>query len=66
MSLRSGIEIRLGDATDIDVKLEVTRRVLPQLGDLRGYLDVSVPDRPVAGASLNSQVEVEGATSTVP
>ena len=48
------------------MKLEVARRILPQLGDLRGYLDVSVPERPVAGESLNSQVEVENATSTSP
>ena len=40
--------------------------MLPQLGDLRGYLDVSVPERPVAGESLNSQVEVETTTSTNP
>jgi cell division protein FtsQ len=66
LSLRSGIELRLGDASDLAVKLEVARRVLPQLGDLRGYLDVSVPERPVAGESLNSQVEVESAGSTEP
>jgi len=66
MSLRSGIELRLGDAGDLAVKLEIARRVLPQLGDLRGYLDVSVPERPVAGESLNSQVEVESSASTDP
>ena len=66
MSLRSGIELRLGDAADLAVKLEIARRVLPQLGDLRGYLDVSVPERPVAGESLNSQVEVEDSASTDP
>jgi cell division protein FtsQ len=49
LTLRSGIELRLGDSSDLAVKLEVARRVLPQLGDLRGYLDVSVPERPVAG-----------------
>ena len=59
LALRSGIELRLGDTSDLAVKLEVARRVLPQLGGLRGYLDVSVPERPVAGESLNSQVEVE-------
>jgi cell division protein FtsQ len=64
--LRSGIELRLGDTSDLAVKLEVARRVLPQLGELRGYLDVSVPERPVAGESLNSQVEVEPTTSTTP
>ena len=66
LALRSGIELRLGDTTDLAVKLEVARRVLPQLGDLRGYLDVSVPERPVAGETLNSQVDVEGSPSTVP
>jgi cell division protein FtsQ len=66
LSLRSGIELRLGDTADLAVKLEVARRVLPQLGDLRGYLDVSVPERPVAGETLNSQVEVEGSGSTDP
>ena len=66
LALRSGIELRLGDTADLAVKLEVARRVLPQLGDLRGYLDVSVPERPVAGEGLNSQVEVETTTSTIP
>ena len=67
LALRSGIELRLGDTSDIPVKLEVARRVLPQLTDLHGgYLDVSVPERPVAGESLNSQVEVESTTSTTP
>jgi len=66
LTLRSGVELRLGDASDLAVKLEVARRVLPQLGDLRGYLDVSVPERPVAGESLNSQVEVEATGSSSP
>ena len=64
--LRNGLELRLGDSRDLPVKLEVARQVIPRLADARGYLDVSVPDRPVAGETLNSQVEVESATSTVP
>jgi cell division protein FtsQ len=64
--LRNRLEIRLGDATELALKLEVARRVLPQLGGWGDYLDVSVPERPVAGESLNSQVEVEEATSTSP
>jgi cell division protein FtsQ len=64
--LRSGIELRLGDTIDLPVKLEVARSVLPQLADLHGYLDVSVPERPVAGDILNSQVEVETSGSTTP
>lgn len=66
LELRSGIDVRLGDTSDLAVKLEVARRVLPQLGDLRGYLDVSVPERPVAGETLNSQVEVEATASSSP
>ena len=67
LALRSGIELRLGDTSDLAVKLEVARRVLPRLGDVGGYLDVSVPERPVAGdATLESQVEVEPFPSTVP
>ena len=66
LTLRSGVELRLGDAVDLPVKLEVARQVLPQLGGWRGYLDVSVPERPVAGETLNSQVEVEVASSTSP
>jgi cell division protein FtsQ len=64
--LRSGLELRLGDASDLAVKLEVARRVLPQLGDVGGYIDVSVPERPVAGDTLDSQVEVDTSGSTIP
>jgi cell division septal protein FtsQ len=62
--LRSGLELRLGDAADLPVKLEVTRRVLPQLAGSEDYLDVSVPEFPVAGQTLNPQVEVETEAST--
>jgi cell division protein FtsQ len=64
--LRSGLELRLGDAGDLAVKLEVARHVLPQVAELKGYLDVSVPERPVVGDDLNSQVEVETTGSTSP
>jgi cell division protein FtsQ len=64
--LRNRLEIRLGDATELSLKLEVARRVLPQLAGWGDYLDVSVPERPVAGETLNSQVEVETLTSTSP
>jgi cell division protein FtsQ len=64
--LRTGLELRLGDGSDLPVKLEVTRRVLPQLAGERGYLDLSVPERPVAGETLDSQVEAETVTSTLP
>lgn len=55
--LGSGIELRLGDLHAVPLKLAVATRVLPILlqhgGDL--YLDVSVPERPVAGTTLNPQ-----------
>jgi cell division protein FtsQ len=65
LRLRSGLELRLGDGTDVDLKLAVAGRVLPLLPVGSGYLDVSVPDRPVAGPrTLDSQVEVEIPAST--
>jgi len=65
LRLRSGLELRLGDMRDVDLKLAVADRVLRVLPAGSGYLDVSVPDRPVAGpTSLDSQVQVETATSS--
>jgi cell division protein FtsQ len=64
LKLRSGLELRLGGSTDLLLKLAVARKVLPSLAGEQGYLDVSVPERPVAGESLNSQVEVESQAST--
>jgi cell division protein FtsQ len=65
LRLRSGLELRLGDARNVDLKLAVAGRVLHLLPVGSAYLDVSVPDRPVAGPeTLDSQVEVEAATST--
>jgi len=64
--LRTGVELRLGDGSDLPVKLEVARHVLLKLAGAHGYLDLSVPERPVAGESLNSQVEVESMNSMVP
>jgi aspartate oxidase len=55
-------EIRLGATTDLALKLAVSRRVLATMrreGDSAAYLDVSVPERPVVGESLESQVEPE-------
>jgi cell division protein FtsQ len=55
--LASGVELRLGDLRAVPLKLAVATRVLPILRQQGGYLylDVSVPERPVAGTSLNSQ-----------
>jgi len=65
LRLRSGLELRLGDAREVDLKLAVADRVLRVLPAGSGYLDVSVPDRPVAGPkTLDSPVEVETSTYT--
>jgi cell division protein FtsQ len=64
--LRRGTEVRFGDASDRALKLELARRILPRLTEDELYLDVSVPERPVAGTTLNSQVEVETTASTTP
>jgi cell division protein FtsQ len=65
LRLRSGLEVRLGDATDAALKLAVAARVIPLLDPGTLYLDVAVPERPVSG-TLNSQVEGETAVSTGP
>ena len=57
--LRSGIELRLGDPTDVRLKLAIARRALRQLPTGAGYVDVSVPGRPVAGP-VNPQVSSGG------
>lgn len=46
--LRSGVELRLGREQDLRLKLAVAAQVLPRLGGDATYLDVAVPDRPVA------------------
>jgi cell division protein FtsQ len=61
--LRSGLQVRLGDAGDLRLKLVVARRILAATGRRisDGYVDVSVPERPVVGpVNLKSEVEVEG------
>ena len=62
--LRSGIEVRLGDGSERLLKVTIARRILPSLAGSEGYVDVSVPARPVASSTLDSQVEVETLTST--
>lgn len=65
--LHDRFEIRLGTTAELALKLEVARRVLATLrreGEAAAYLDVSVPERPVAGQSLESQVEAESYPDT--
>ena len=58
--LHDRFELRLGSALDLALQIAVARRVLAALryaGTDAGYADLSVPDRPVVGTSLDSQVE---------
>jgi cell division protein FtsQ len=52
--LRTGLELRLGDPTDIRLKLAIARQALRSLPAGSTYLDVSVPGRPVAGPKLST------------
>lgn len=49
LRLRSGVELRLGAPTDIRLKLAIAAAALRRLPPGSTYLDVSVPERPVAG-----------------
>ena len=56
--LRSGFEVRLGDGSDRDVKLEVARRILPLVG---GTLGVPRRERPAArGLRCNPRLSGRG------
>ena len=52
--LRSGLDLLLGAATDIKLKLAVAQRVLPMLPAGSTFLDVSIPGRPVSGTPSSS------------
>jgi cell division protein FtsQ len=52
--LRDGPEIRLGTASDLLLKLTVAAQIFPLLDEGTVYVDVSVPERPVASTYLNS------------
>jgi cell division protein FtsQ len=47
--LRSGVELLLGSAGDVKLKVAVAERVLAILPSGSTYLDVSIPGRPVSG-----------------
>jgi len=49
--LRSGVELRLGDASHLQLKLAVAAQTLPLLPAGSTYLDVGVPGRPVSGTA---------------
>lgn len=48
--LRNGVEVRLGSASQLPLKLAIARRILAE-GGVQRYVDVSVPERPVAGTN---------------
>jgi cell division protein FtsQ len=47
--LRSGLQLLLGDAGDVKLKIAVAERVLPLVPAGSTFLDVSSPGRPVSG-----------------
>jgi cell division septal protein FtsQ len=65
IQLPGGREVRLGDASNLTVKLAVAAAILPQSPDAL-YVDVSVPTRAVAGyqagtvTGTNAQVSGQG------
>ena len=67
LRLANGLELRLGDPSQVDLKLAIAAKVIPLLRDGSSYLDVSVPGRPVGGTGdYVPQVEVETLTSIIP
>jgi cell division protein FtsQ len=49
LRLRSGLVLRLGEPTDVRLKLAIAARALRRVAQGTTYVDVSVPGRPVAG-----------------
>jgi hypothetical protein len=48
--LASGLERRFGDASRLAAKVAAAQALLPRVGGA-AYLDVSAPERPVAGTN---------------
>lgn len=55
VQLASGLDLRLGEGDELALKLAVAARVVGLIEAGTAYLDVSIPERPVAGS--NPQVE---------
>jgi hypothetical protein len=49
--LPQGPELRFGDVTELTLKLAVATRMLPLTTGTSGYVDVTVPTRPIAGGN---------------
>jgi cell division protein FtsQ len=58
--LRSRVEVRLGREHDLALKLAVAAEVLPHVGAGTTYVDVAVPDRPVADGATQAEVQLQG------
>lgn len=62
LGLRGGLEVRLGDPVELPLKIAIVRGLLPSFASPAAggptYLDVVVPERPVAGR--NSQLSGSG------
>ena len=59
VALESGREVLLGEPSDVALKMAIAGTILRRLDSRFRYLDVSVPERPVASQYLNLQVELE-------
>jgi cell division protein FtsQ len=61
--LAAGTELRLASEDDLELKLAVARQVLlalnPAVDGWPGYVDLTVPGRPVVGTDQDSQLESE-------
>jgi cell division protein FtsQ len=60
--LRSGLELLLGGADDLELKVAVAERALPMLPAGSTYLDVSIPGRPVSGTGSPALPALEGSS----
>jgi cell division protein FtsQ len=61
--LASGVELRLGDLDRLRLKLAVAARILPRVetpAQGAPYLDLTVPERPVASSSAAANPQVAG------
>src|SRR6266511_3887708 len=54
--LNSGLRLRLGDASDLRLKLAVGRRVAADVDGSAIYADLTMPQRPVVGYILMSEI----------
>ncbi len=70
LTLKTGLEVRLGEPDDADAKLAaaaaVIRALPPEELALLGYVDASVPARVVAGSDPKPSSESSGLVTELP